>query len=126
MMGGLDWRYIYDAILRATTKREKKVTFLGKSAPPDKILATPMDCGNGTVVRRTASGSEYAAEKGRLRMPCIKYATGVLQLCMRTVTDLNAISSKSRLTFTAVASVTVTTCRVDVADAGRKTTFVHI
>ena len=41
MLGGLDWRYILGRYLRATTKKGRQL-FCEKSAPPDKILATPM------------------------------------------------------------------------------------
>ena len=35
MLGGLDWRYLYDAILRATTKK-KVVNVFGKKVHPPR------------------------------------------------------------------------------------------
>jgi len=49
--------------------------------------------------------------------------------CIRTVTtyaDIDAVSSKARLTLTAEVSVTVSTRCVHVADAVRKLTFIHV
>jgi len=43
-LSGLDLEGYLDGLLRATTKKGPS-TFWGKSAPPDKILATPMSAG---------------------------------------------------------------------------------
>jgi len=44
LLGGLDlevYFVVLDRLLRATTKKGRQL-FMEKSAPPDKILATPM------------------------------------------------------------------------------------